>query len=244
MRTLDLNSLFIREFVERSFVSTKHCGHRVLDLGCGTKPYENIYRPCHQFAVAADFDIRTTIDVRLHADALPFPDSTFDTVLMTEVIEHLEAPSAAIAEVARVLGPAGRLFLTWPLYYSLHELPHDYTRFTEFGMAALLQRHGLEVELLRRRGDMIAVLATIVDQFGLGIALAITRLPIIGRLFVPFQWICVTINNLLVLLVYWGTRNARRLHPKCVGHALSGIGHLALWTLGYCVVARKRRSRG
>ena len=243
MRALDLNSIFIRDFLEQSFAATGHRGYRVLDLGCGTRPYRDIYDSCHLFAVTGDSDALAPSDVRLSAGALPFSDSSFDTILMTEVIEHIQVPTAALAEAARVLSPGGRFFLTWPFSYSMHELPRDYVRFTEFGMAFLLAQAGLEIELLRRRGDMLAVLATIVGQLCLGFAHLLVRLPLVGRLLLPLEWLCVATNNALVVTLHWGTRNSRRLQPTTVGDGLSGIGHLALWTLGYCLVARKRPRR-
>jgi SAM-dependent methyltransferase len=239
MRTLDLNSLFIRQFLEETLAHGDLHGQRLLDLGCGTIPYKDIYSLSHSLSVAADFDIRSTIDVRLRADVLPFCDSSFDTVLITEVIEHLPYPAHAIAEIVRVLKPAGRLVMTWPFAFSLHELPHDYNRFTEFGMAITLEQHGLRVESLRRRGDMLSVLVTLVGQLLTGFGLLVTRTPVLGPLLRFISWACTAFNNALVLITYWSTKSSARLYPDRPGARLSGTGQLAQWTLGYCLVARK-----
>ena len=239
MRTLDLNSLFIRQFLEETLANSDLHGDRLLDLGCGTRPYKDIYSPSHSVWIAADLATRSTIDVRLRADFLPFGDSSFDTVVVTEVIEHLQYPPKVIAEIARVLKPAGRLVLTWPFAYSLHELPHDYVRFTEFGMTMTLEQHGLKVESLRRRGDMFSVLATLVGQLLAGFGVLVTRTPVLGPLLRFISWSCTALNNALVLVTYWSTKKSARLYPGRPGERLSGRDQLALWTLGYCLIARK-----
>lgn len=47
-------------------------------------------------------------------EALPFPDATFDTVAILEVIEHVSDERRVLAELGRVLKPGGRLLLTTP----------------------------------------------------------------------------------------------------------------------------------
>lgn len=244
MRTLDLNSLFIRDFLAQAFRRAIPSSLRVLDLGCGLRPYEDLYGPRHAQVVAGDKDSRARAEIVLSADALPFKDSSFDTILLTEVIEHSAQPSAVIAEVARVLAPDGRLYLTWPLVYSMHDIPEDYVRLTEFGMSNLLAESGLEFEMLQRRGDVVAVLTTLLSHIELGLSEFLTRLPVVGRLLVPFRWLAIAISNLTVLAVYHSTRNAARLRPARVGEALSGTNQAALWTLGYCTVVRRRGRAG
>jgi SAM-dependent methyltransferase len=55
-------------------------------------------------------------------ESLPFPEETFDCILLSEVIEHLEVPEISIGEAARVLCPGGRLLITTPNYRSFWPL--------------------------------------------------------------------------------------------------------------------------
>ena len=74
---------------------------------------------------------------------MPFGDASFDTVLLLDVLEHIANPESALAEARRALRPGGRLLLTIPFAYPMHDQPHDYQRLTEYGLRELLQRVGL-----------------------------------------------------------------------------------------------------
>jgi SAM-dependent methyltransferase len=84
----------------------------------------------------------------LFADAayLPVADSSADTVVILEVLEHLRFPGDALREIARVLRPGGRLLLTMPFLYPVHDAPHDYQRYTVHGLIREMENAGLDVE--------------------------------------------------------------------------------------------------
>ena len=69
------------------------------------------------------------VEILLDAHAIPFADEYFDIILMTEVLEHLHDPGTALKELARILSPDGRLLITFPFMWMLHELPTDYFSF-------------------------------------------------------------------------------------------------------------------
>jgi SAM-dependent methyltransferase len=93
------------------------------------------------------------------ADRLPFASRTFDTVLATEVLEHVENVERAASELFRVLQPGGHALITVPYLYPTHEAPYDFRRFTHFGLADLLKRHGFEVLSLQAKGGPAIMLA-------------------------------------------------------------------------------------
>ncbi|MBI5132496.1 MAG: class I SAM-dependent methyltransferase [Rhodopseudomonas palustris] len=59
------------------------------------------------------------------ACAIPFPDATFDLVMATDVIEHIDDDALALREAARVLRPSGILLLTVPTFQSLWGVQDD-----------------------------------------------------------------------------------------------------------------------
>lgn len=123
---------------------------RFLDCGSGMAPYYEIYRglvdevTCVDWADSLHHNIHLDREVDLN-QGLPFESARFDTVLLADVLEHIRNPAQLIAEIARVLAPQGKLILTVPFLYNVHEAPHDYYRFTRYALTDLTERAGLRV---------------------------------------------------------------------------------------------------
>jgi SAM-dependent methyltransferase len=121
---------------------------RVLDVGCadgavarglpGVASYTGMDYPATAGALYG-----TRPQVYGDAAALPFADGSFNTVMLLDVLEHVAEPEAALREAARVLADRGCLLVTIPFAYPLHDLPHDYQRFTGPGLERRLRRAGL-----------------------------------------------------------------------------------------------------
>jgi SAM-dependent methyltransferase len=127
----------------------------VLDLGCGEKPYADLFGAARY--VGLDYGVQGAApDVVGSAEQLPFADGCADLVFSTQVIEHLPNPQRLAQEAFRVLRPGGLLLLSGPFYWPLHEEPHDYYRFTPYGLRHLLGGAGFRV--LRVRADAGAVI--------------------------------------------------------------------------------------
>lgn len=121
----------------------------VLDVGCGMKPYRSLFRRADLY-VGLDwpntaFAWRPALDVYGDAMRLPFKDASVDGVLSSEVLEHVPDPALFMREVERVLRPDGKLLLTTPQTWGLHEEPRDFYRFTRYGLHHLASSAGLNV---------------------------------------------------------------------------------------------------
>ncbi len=139
----------------------------VLDVGCGARPHESRFVREATRYVGIDLprggELRA--DVVGDAMALPIRSRCADTVLATELLEHLPRPADFLAEAARVLRPGGVLILSTPFLEPLHEEPRDFFRFTSHGLRVLLVENGFEVRSIERKGGWWSVVvASFVNQ--------------------------------------------------------------------------------
>jgi ubiquinone/menaquinone biosynthesis C-methylase UbiE len=122
---------------------------RLLDIGCGAKSKELLLGDLVDDYVGLDHPDSLhnpeKVDVFGTAYDIPEPDSSFDCILCTAVLEHLEEPELALREAYRVLKPGGYGLYTIPMYWHLHEEPRDFFRYTKYGIAYLTQKAGFEV---------------------------------------------------------------------------------------------------
>src|SRR5690606_22527663 len=104
------------------------------------------------------------------AHDLPVPDGAYDAVLCTQVLEHVPNPAEVLAELYRVLRPGGRVYLTVPLTWELHELPFDFFRYTAPGLERLFTDAGFVAPEIRPRNDCFATIAQLMRnlRFSLG----------------------------------------------------------------------------
>jgi SAM-dependent methyltransferase len=172
-------------------------GDVVIDVGCGEQPY----RPYLQgFKRYIGFDSPTAVDRGSNAHvlgdalALPFADACADGILCTEVIEHVTDPGLMLSEFARVLRPEGSVLLTSPFTWHLHDEPHDYWRFTEFGLRLVFERAGFRVMALRPTNGFVGALLQSKCYL---LMQASGRLRFLMR---PFVWMLQTVAMLVEFL--------------------------------------------
>lgn len=139
---------------------------RVLDIGCGGQPFRGALEASGYSYVSLDTQAQPGIvtDYLAPIDGDPpdelFAEPRFDLVLCTEVLEHVGDWEGAFANMRRVLAPGGRLIITCPHVYPLHEEPFDFWRPTTHALRFFAERHGLMVAELVRLGTPWDVLGT------------------------------------------------------------------------------------
>lgn len=116
------------------------------DLGCGAVPYLECYSNNVRRVVCADRFQNDFTDAEIDLNsAFPFDAGAFDTVLFSDVINHVSDTDNLFSESLRVLRPGGHLIVFTPFLYWISEAPNDYYRFTRFGLEAKCSQHGFEI---------------------------------------------------------------------------------------------------
>ena len=136
---------------------------RVLDAGAGEGRYAHHF--VRQKYVGVDLAVGDArwnygrLDVIGDLSALPFRDGAFQAALHIVTIEHLREPARALAEIARTLVPGASLLVAAPHEWEVHQAPHDYFRYTRYGLDYLLRTAGYEVLEIRPAGGYFRLLA-------------------------------------------------------------------------------------
>jgi SAM-dependent methyltransferase len=154
-----------------------HARGVLLDLGCGKAPLFGVYGRYADRVICVDWprSAHGPEYMDFAADfnrGLALRDATVDTVLCTSVLEHIAEPAVFWNETVRVLRPGGKLLLGAPFFYSLHEQPHDYARYTRFWYERQCAAHDFRVISLEPYGGGLDVLAHVTAK-----VLARWRLP-------------------------------------------------------------------
>lgn len=152
---------------------------RLADLGCGKVPLYGAYRDYVSEVTCVDWAHSSHPSQHIdHAcdltEALPFPDGSFDTLIVSDVLEHIPNPEHFWMEMARILTPNGVLLLSVPFYYWLHEEPHDYYRYTEHALRRFADVSGFELLVLESLGGAPEILADILAKL-------LQPIPVLGH---------------------------------------------------------------
>jgi SAM-dependent methyltransferase len=189
-------------------------GARILDAGAGETQYKHYFGA--QRYVALDLAVGdkqwdySQLDVLAELSALPFRNGTFEASLNLVTLEHVKEPARALAEISRTLAPGGRLLLVAPHEWEEHQQPHDYYRYTQYGLRHLLSQAGFQIEELCPVGGFFRLLS---------------RRLLNALQFFPGPLILVA----AVIFV----------PPALVLPLLDGLDRRRNFTLGYICVARK-----
>ncbi len=131
---------------------------KVLDAGAGTLPYRRYFAHAHY--EATDFEdafykeSKIPYDFLCNLESIPKADDSYDVVVNTQVLEHVENPEAVLKEFFRILKPGGKLFLTAPQGWGIHGTPYHFFNFTQYGLQSLFKKAGFEIVSIEPRGGM------------------------------------------------------------------------------------------
>ena len=197
---------------------SSHATGRLIDIGCGTKPYAGMVRAYADVHVGLDradpFNENARVDIVGTAYDIPVASGSFDTAMSTAALEHLSDPEVALRECFRVLRPGGKAIYTVPFIWHVHMAPWDFCRFTKFGLKHVFEKAGFEIV-------EINALSGFWTTFGQLFVYYLGR----ADTFAPVRWLrLVTLAGLVV---------------QGVAFVLDKLDRAEDWTWMYLVVARK-----
>ena len=191
---------------------------RLLDIGCGHMPFQELISK--HVAQYETFDIEERVKGVTYVGDVQnmrtVANGVYDSVICSEVLEHVPDPFRAVREIHRVLKQNGVAIITVPHVSRLHEEPHDYYRYTKYGLRNLLESNGFEILGMEKRGGLFSFLG---HQWSTFWVCLFWGVPVLKQvIFFLNKWLCVK-------LCLWLD---------------DSVDKSGLFALGYTVAARKK----
>ncbi|KTE23062.1 MULTISPECIES: class I SAM-dependent methyltransferase [unclassified Sphingopyxis] len=159
---------------------TRHVreGQKVLDFGCGNRPYAPLFKGREAIYLGADFGHEA--DVSIAPDGrIQLADASIDIVISVQVLEHVRNLDVYFAEISRILKPGGILFLSTHGTWLYHPHPEDHRRWTRVGLINDIETRGFAV---REIESIVGPLGTTTMIRSTGYAVFLRRIPLVGGL--------------------------------------------------------------
>jgi len=132
----------------KHFAENINSGSLVLDAGAGDDPYKELFKDINYHST--DFGkvnkIYAPCTYICDLVSIPIRSNSYDAIIFTQVLEHVPEPELVLQELFRILKPGGIMFFTSPLFFSEHEIPYDFYRYTKFGLNYLFDKVGFSIE--------------------------------------------------------------------------------------------------
>ena len=125
----------------------------LIDLGCGIKPYEAIFSKYisnyfgvdHHQTANKNYADSTKADLYVDCTNTGLKSESYDTLLSTQVMEHIYDTDKYLDECYRLLKKNGYGIFTVPFFWQLHSEPYDYFRFTYYGLERLFSAKKFQI---------------------------------------------------------------------------------------------------
>jgi len=210
MRSTEEIKFYIKSLFSSSFFITKvilywgikksiaglDFGRDILDVGAGNAPYRFLF-PRNMRYISTEINYTRRPTVVSDAHFLPFNDNAFDWITAFEVLEHVRNPEAVMGEFNRVMRPGGQVVITVPMLWGIHYAPHDYRRYTKYGLKILAENNGFNLEHIDKIGGLFTFFfARLFDI----IAIFLRRLPILKSIKYRGHIVSLALSPFVILL--------------------------------------------
>lgn len=160
MRFTRYHAYRVVEFVKKAAEIYDREEKVVIDIGAGSGSYREYFKRCKYTLQDIQQNDHNTIEYvcDIVDGCQIIPNDFADAIVTTQVLEHIRDPHKAFKEFNRILKPGGKVFLTTHLAFEEHMKPHDYFRFTRFGLSYLAKQSGLTLDHFDTHGGVFQLL--------------------------------------------------------------------------------------
>lgn len=216
----------VEDFV-KTIVDEIPVGAYILDAGAGQCQYKKLFPSQQYFAIDAAVGEEawdySQLDMVGDLCNVPVKNNSFHIVLSTQVLEHVKEPQSLILETFRILHPGGSIYLSAPQSEGVHQEPHDYFRFTRYGMQHLFEKAGFSIEYIKPSCGYFRYLANRISIFPKIIFWQIKN-PLLRLIFLPLELLSYIICVFLI--------------PAFL-NIMDGLDRKRDWAINYFVKATK-----
>lgn len=142
--------------------TSRYVNGRTLDYGAGTAKYKNIIEPHFSEYIAFDIADGPSVDVTGDVLCPPFINESFDTIICTQVLEHVEKPWIVVSQIKRLLKNGGIAVVSAPFVFPYHADPYDFFRYTRQGLESLFKNDGFEIVESGSYGKVFSVFSEMI----------------------------------------------------------------------------------
>ncbi|HUQ65152.1 MAG TPA: class I SAM-dependent methyltransferase [Flavitalea sp.] len=164
-----LKGTHMHKIIGRTYekVIREHATGLLADIGCGDVPYYSIYKDLVSDNICVDWGQEGRGPLHLDYivdlnEGIPLENDVFDTVLCTDVLEHIKNPGLVVSEISRIMKKEGKVIITVPFMYWIHDAPYDFHRYTKYMLVEYCNRNKLSTIYIEEYGGLPEVLYDLV----------------------------------------------------------------------------------
>jgi SAM-dependent methyltransferase len=156
----------LKFFIESRLEKYTCNNYVVADIGCGEQPMRKHIESLGGQYVGIDVtqNSKNNVSIISSITNIPLPENSLDVILCSEVLEHVSNTNEALKELSRLIKKNGKIIVTTPFFYPLHEEPNDFIRLTPYQLKEISSKVNLEVIEIYQTGNELEVLATVWDN--------------------------------------------------------------------------------